>query len=118
MKSRLKRENQCKKCPWRVSTKPNEIPNGYSLEAHKKLKSTITTGLDLSNRHVMSCHEENKSYCIGWFHNQMGIGNNIRLRLKMINYDLSRVKVFGKQHDVFEETYKEKIKKAVDTIVD
>jgi len=37
----LKRTKQCGKCPWKVSTNPHDIPNGYSLEKHKKFIDTL-----------------------------------------------------------------------------
>ena len=38
---RLKRVKQCAKCPWKVDTNPNDIPNGYDTEKHKNLSTTI-----------------------------------------------------------------------------
>lgn len=32
---------QCKKCPWKKGTNPNEIPNGYSVGKHEHLENTI-----------------------------------------------------------------------------
>lgn len=46
-------------------------------------------------------------YCIGWIENQLGPGNNIPLRLKMLNYDLSEMETFGDQHERFEDTLPE-----------
>lgn len=37
----LKRTIQCAKCPWKVSTNPNEIPDGYCETKHKVLEETI-----------------------------------------------------------------------------
>lgn len=36
--------------------------------------------------------------------NQLGPGNNIGLRLRMLDYDLSKVKLDGEQHGRFEDT--------------
>lgn len=112
MKKKLSREKQCAKCPWKKSVDPNNIPNGYDIEKHRALQSTIAEeGVynQLSNTesiHVMSCHEEHEAYCIGWLMNQLGSGNNIALRIKMLDYDLSRVEAIGEQHETFEDTIK------------
>lgn len=108
MKKRLDKEVQCEKCPWRVSTDPYEIPNGYSRDAHCNLKGTIATSTSfLGSGRAMACHESKlgeETYCIGWLFHQLGPGNNIPLRMTMMNYDLSQVKLIGKQHERFEDT--------------
>ena len=38
---KLKQTAQCAKCPWRVDVDPHEIPNGYSVDKHAALASTI-----------------------------------------------------------------------------
>lgn len=109
----LKRTKQCAKCPWKKSTNPYDIPDGYELEKHKNLSCTISKEGDLSSlgkntMHVMACHhskEGNEEHCIGWVHNQLGPGNNIMLRLQMRNCDnIQDLKVYGPQHDKFEDT--------------
>jgi len=85
---KLKRTKQCAKCPWRKDVNPRNIPNGYSEEKHRALRSTIARPGDLSaltsNKiRVMACHETHKTHCIGWLTNQLGAGNNIALRLDM-----------------------------------
>ena len=110
MKKQLGRVKQCAKCPWRVEVNPNDIPNGYSKKKHKGLKRTIARKGEIdfcSVRHVMACHESmpgQEMHCIGWLHNQLGVGNNIGLRLKMMDYDLSKVELVGEQHETFEDT--------------
>lgn len=102
---KYKIESQCAKCPWKVTTNPHEIPNEYSVDAHKKLSGTISEGLDsLNNNRIMVCHETHKKHCIGWIHNQLGVGNNIGLRMRIKHYDLSRMKIYGKQHINFKDT--------------
>ena len=96
---------QCAKCPWKVSANPHDIPNGYSVEKHKKLSSTISAALDsLSNNKAMACHETHEEHCVGWMHNQLGVGNNIGLRIRARDYDLSEMKIYGKQHANFKDT--------------
>ena len=97
-------EKQCSKCPWKVSTEPGTIPNGYSLEKHKALKSTIVEGFSSTLR-VMACHETHQSACGGWMYNQLGVGNNLGLRMRMRNKDLSSLEIEGEQHEKFEDTY-------------
>jgi hypothetical protein len=109
MKKKLNRSKQCAKCPWKKSTNPHDIPNGYNVDLHCNLKKTISDGgLNLgSSMNAFACHESDpgkETYCIGWLMNQLGPGNNIALRLKMMNYDLSEVKTDGDQHETFEET--------------
>lgn len=41
MSWKLKRVRQCKACPWKVSTDPHDIPNGYDVDLHKNLACTI-----------------------------------------------------------------------------
>jgi len=104
---KLKRTQQCVKCPWRVDTDPHEIPNGYSEEKHRALKSTIadeSMGL-FGNTSVMACHETHDAHCIGWLVNQVGPGNNIGLRIRMMSCENARnIKLRGEQHETFEET--------------
>lgn len=110
MKKKLWREVQCAKCPWKTSTDPYDIPNGYSKKKHEKLSRTIAEPASLrSTGHVMSCHEsgpkDKEPYCIGWLIHQLGPGNNIGLRMKMLmEYDLSKVRTVGDQHERFEDT--------------
>ena len=104
-KIKLNRTKQCKKCPWKVTTNPHDIPNGYEEEKHRNLKGTIAEpGSLMCNNHAMACHEGHEDYCIGWLINQLGPGNNIGLRMKMLKYDLSKARTVGKQHERFEDT--------------
>jgi len=117
MKKKLLHEKQCKKCPWKLSTDPHQIPHGYSLRKHKSLKLTIANPGEIQTTCIkaMACHETQESYCIGWLVNQLGQGNNIPLRIKMLNYDLSVVQLDGEQHETFEETLPKK-KKGVHSV--
>lgn len=105
---RLKRTVQCAKCPWRKSTDPRKIPNGYSVKKHKALKGTIAEGLRsmfTPRLRIMACHEEHEAHCVGWLVNQLGVGNNIGLRLSMRRYENAReIQTIGEQHERFEDT--------------
>lgn len=108
---KLTRTKQCAKCPWKVSTNPRDIPDGYCETKHRNLESTIAKTGEINiggELRIMACHHsynEAPEYCIGWLHNQIGIGNNIGLRLEMMNCEnLNEVKVYGRQHERFEDT--------------
>lgn len=59
----------------------------------------------------MACHYSEpaeEQHCIGWLYNQIGVGNNIALRMKMSNCEnYSEVEVYGEQHERFEDTLPE-----------
>jgi len=57
MSWKLKRVKQCDKYPWKVSTNPHDIPDGYSEELHRALERTIAEPRSLSRTdRVMACH--------------------------------------------------------------
>ena len=109
----LKPLRQCKTCPFRVDADPYAIPN-YQRELHAKLDRTIQSGaeslfqvLATGERHVMACHyakPDAEFPCAGWLHNQIGVGNNIGIRLAVISGRLPPPEVDGPQHDRFEDT--------------
>lgn len=109
---KLKRLKQCAKCPWKKSTNPHDIPNGYCDIKHGNLKSTIAKPGDISNvggdLRIMACHEHDvgeEAHCVGWLANQLGAGNNIALRLNMMNCENAHlIKLGGEQHECFEDT--------------
>jgi hypothetical protein len=107
-KFQLNRIVQCAKCPWKVSTNPHTIPDGYSVERHRALECTIAKDLNITIGNAMACHHSNgndEMYCIGWLNNQLGPGNNIGLRIKFMSCENGRdIKVKGKQHLHFEDT--------------
>ena len=107
---KLPRTKQCKKCPWKVSTNPYDIPDGYCEIKHANLKETIAdpNHINLGVMKAMACHHSSghdNMYCVGWIHNQLGVGNNIGLRLRMLKCEnISELKVYGEQHESFEAT--------------
>lgn len=109
MSWKLKRTAQCEKCPWRVGVNPHEIPDGYSVEKHEALASTIAEPGSLSDigkqLRVMACHETGDVHCVGWLHNQLGVGNNLPLRLLVMNcQNIHKLRLRGEQHACFEDT--------------
>lgn len=106
----LNRVHQCSKCPWKKSTNPYEIPNGYSVEKHKALKETVASYPleSLKQTKAMACHESENDYCLGYLMNQLGRGNNLRLRIKFIACsNIDQVQLYGEQHKTIEETIPE-----------
>lgn len=106
---KLSRTVQCAKCPWKKSTNPRDIPDGYSEDKHKSLRCTIAQDLfPMDNYRAMACHhstKEDMQHCVGWLHNQLGVGNNIPLRLDMLNYsNVGQIQIKGPQHKRFEDT--------------
>lgn len=106
---RLKRLRQCAKCPWKVTTDPHDIPNGYSEELHRGLACTIAEPGSLRpTKSAMSCHEHpasDEAHCVGWLMHQLGPGNNLGLRLQMLSCEnIGLVHLDGEQHATFEDT--------------
>lgn len=113
---KLKRTAQCAKCPWRVDVDPREIPNGYDVERHKALASTIADpnnvdveaimhALTTGERRVMACHETEGAYCVGWVMNQVGDGGNVLLRMDLRTCtNAHKLRTVGPQHARFEDT--------------
>ena len=101
------RRKQCAKCPWKVSTDPRAIPNGYSVDKHRALACTIAEPAALRSGplRLMACHETANAPCVGWLHNQLGPGNNIALRLAVMTGRVSGdCETEGPQHECFEDT--------------
>ncbi len=112
-KFKLKRTVQCAKCPWKVDTNPHEIPDGYCELKHKNLEDTIAKDTSFSFNQplkVMACHhskdtDENAEHCVGWLNNQLGVGNNIGLRISMMNCEnIKDLTIIGEQNDRFQDT--------------
>jgi Family of unknown function (DUF6283) len=101
----LKRTAQCAKCPWLVDTDPFDIPDGYDPEKHRALERTIATPGSMDLGPAMACHETDEAHCVGWLVNQLGPGNNIGLRIRMISCEnASKIRLRGEQHECFEST--------------
>lgn len=107
MPFKLQQTKQCKNCP---DSDPNAI-SGYSLEMHQDLENTIADpGTINFGREIraMACHnstDEEQFHCIGWLVHQLGVGNNIGLRMQMWNCEnASEIEVFGEQHQRLEDT--------------
>lgn len=102
---------QCKSCPWRVDCEPvKDIPNGYSVELHERLRKTIKSGLESIPScafEIMACHYSktgDEHACAGWIHNQLGAGNNIGVRLAVMSGRLPVPEIDGEQHETFDDT--------------
>lgn len=107
---RLKRTSQCAHCPWIKGVDPHSIPNGYSEDRHRDLRSTIANPSDplstlAGQQVVMACHELEDAHCVGWVANQVGRGNNIGLRLRLMRCEnAGQIRLRGAQHQRFEDT--------------
>lgn len=107
---KLTRTTQCAKCPWKVSTDPRKIPGEYCETKHKNLAKTIADPaiVELGTLQIMACHhsrEGDNMMCVGWVYNQLGVGNNIGLRLRLRSCtNLRNLRIIGKQHERFEDT--------------
>lgn len=100
---------QCVKCPWKVSTNPHDIPNGYDPKKHANLKDTIADGsAGFGKFKLMACHESpvgREKPCVGWLANQLGPGNNLSLRLAVcVGQVDANFELVGEQHERFEDT--------------
>jgi hypothetical protein len=102
---------QCHACPWKVSTNPLEIPNGYCVTKHKEAKRTIAEPGEVrigGELRLMACHESpvgREMPCVGWLMHQLGDGNNIALRLAVFSKRISaNVETVGEQHACLEDT--------------
>ena len=104
----LKRTAQCEKCPWRIEVDPHDIP-GYSVAKHQDLADTISEPGALpvpgATMRVMACHETDDAHCVGWLHHQLGQGNNIALRMRMLSCaNAGKLRLRGEQRTSFEAT--------------
>lgn len=108
----MKPQKQCKKCPWRKDVDPNDIPGGYCVNKHKALEGTIAkegdlTALKTGVLRMMACHESapgKERACVGWVAHQLGPGNNIAVRLKVLDGKIAPPRTVGEQHERFEDT--------------
>jgi len=119
-KFKLPRVKQCAKCPWKTNVNPHDIPDGYCEVKHKGLYKTIAKNGVLKigePLNVMACHHSignDNMYCIGWLNNQLGIGNNIMLRLQMRHCsNIGDINVIGDQHTSFEDTLPKSLNKLI-----
>lgn len=105
---------QCAKCPWKTSTNPYDIPKGYSAKLHAALASTIAEpgAFRVGGLSMMACHETSPGKelpCVGWLHHQLGVGNNLGLRMLALSGRLNMdFEVVGEQHECFEDTLPKK----------
>lgn len=99
----LKRIRQCIACPWRVAVDPpRDVPN-YGEGIYDRMRATLRSGLDsLDGGIAMACHNQKKNEtrpCAGWLHNQLGVGNNIAIRIHVSSGKLPVPIVRGEQHE-------------------
>lgn len=105
--------HQCVTCPWKVGCDPlRDIPD-YRCEMHESLRGTIAVPGDVSVLtdskpiRIMACHyseDGNEFPCAGWLHHQLGDGNSIDVRMRVLKGDLPVPVVEGEQHVCFDDT--------------
>lgn len=102
----MRERKQCKRCPWKVSVDPRKIPRGYDACKHRALEGTIAEPGVYTHGplRIMACHDTHSKPCVGWLANQIGPGNNIALRLAVIDGRYGKFKTVGKQHARFKDT--------------
>jgi hypothetical protein len=105
------RNNQCEACPWKKSTRPEkDIPNGYCESLHRDLDVTISepgTASLLRRSPMMACHDSpvgKEQPCVGWVTNQLGVGNNLGLRMLALDGRFRNLRTEGPQHARLEDT--------------
>ncbi len=96
---------QCVACPWRVAVKPSrDVPN-YGEGIYDRMRSTLRSGVETIGggpRIAMACHNQKDGEqlpCAGWLYNQLGVGNNIGIRLHVMSGRLPAPTVRGEQHE-------------------
>lgn len=103
------RRRQCAKCPWKKNANPTKIKN-YKRGLHEALreKTIAEPGSMRGAPAMMACHESkmgSEYACVGWLANQLGPGNNLPLRLKvMMGAVDANFELVGEQHETFEDT--------------
>jgi len=108
------KRRQCAKCPWKVTTDPYDIPNGYCPDQHRNLTNTIARPGEprfVGEMRIMACHESmvgKEVPCVGWLDNQLGPGNNLMLRFAVFKGRISAdYELDGPQHESIEDTFPE-----------
>lgn len=104
-------KRQCRGCPWRKGASTDKIPN-YSREKHLGLRETIAEPGSLrrvgDKLQFMACHDSPDAaptVCVGWAVQQLGVGNNIALRIAaMRDPRFHGLETDGPQREEFEET--------------
>jgi hypothetical protein len=104
----VKTVNQCATCPWRVGIKPSRDVPDFDPGIYDRMRSSLREGVASmaeKKRIVMECHNGKRGAnrpCAGWLHHQLGVGNNLGVRLAVITERMPTPKVFGEQHEDLE----------------
>lgn len=108
MSEKPKTVRQCKTCPWKTSVVPSrDVPN-YDPGIYERMQASLRTGVESMTekvRLVMECHNGKRGAnrpCAGWLHHQLGVGNNLGVRLAVISGRMPAPKVVGEQHEDLE----------------
>ncbi len=110
---KLTQTKQCRTCPWKMRSRVADIPN-YERSLHESLINTIANKYGNISRineplRIMACHyskDDAELECIGWLMNQLGAGNNIPLRIRMMGCsNIREIELDGAQKQTFGETF-------------
>ncbi len=100
---------QCKTCPWRVAVKPSRDVPDFDPGIYERMQGTLREGLSTlssKTRTIMECHNGKRGAnrpCAGWLHHQIGVGNNIGVRMSVMVGKLPVPEVIGEQHESLED---------------
>lgn len=101
----MKEVRQCGSCPWRAAVVPARDVPDYAPGIYARMKASLRTGIESAGeetRIVMECHNGKRGAnraCAGWMHHQLGVGNNIGVRLRVMAGHLPAPKIDGAQHE-------------------
>jgi len=88
--------------------KPSRDVPDFDPGIYERMKNSLREGLTSmveKTRLVMECHNGKRGAnrpCAGWLHHQLGVGNNLGVRMAVITGRLPPPKVFGEQHESLE----------------
>jgi hypothetical protein len=107
MSDMRKTARQCVSCPWRVEVIPARDVPDYDPGIYARMRATLRSGLGSmqGTRIVMECHNGKRQdrACAGWLHHQIGVGNNLGVRIAVACGRLPAPKVIGEQHETLDD---------------
>lgn len=88
--------------------KPSRDVPDYDPGIYDRMRASLRTGIETvtaATHLIMECHNGKRGAnrpCAGWLHHQIGIGNNLGMRLKVMTGRLPVPKISGDQHEDLE----------------
>lgn len=111
---------QCGNCPWKKSTKLEDIDckEGFDMDYYESVRDDYVACHDFDRSHKnMGCHKfpNDSQPCIGWLLHEAGPGNNIGIRLMLSCVDnANELETFGPQHKSIKDFFKTEEELALD----